>query len=61
MNLILVWKPAVPIHCELHFYYRLGTDITGIWRDHVAILDAKSSSDLLLLTGIPTSLWLAQT
>lgn len=51
----------MPIRCELQFYYRLGTDITGIWHDHIAIPGAGSSSDLLLLTGILASLRLAQT
>lgn len=51
----------MPIHCELQFYYQLGTDITSIGHDHIAIRGARSSSDLLLLTGILTSLWLAQT
>lgn len=29
----LCWKQTVPIHCELQFYYWLGTDITDIWHD----------------------------
>lgn len=45
----------MPLRCELQVYYHLGTNITGIGHDHIAVLGAKSSSDLLLLTGTLTS------